>query len=261
MSAERLKNFAAKYPVFLILILLMLLLGLVSQAGGEGNTAPSSLEERGKDLARQAELSEREKELVNELLNWDLKIESARQEQEKLQREIPALEAALTAAETELSGSRVHLAEGYDWLGHWVNSLYRHGPVAYLEVLVGVSDFNQFVERAEMVRMIIAAQVKTLEEVRMLADRVQAQVNSIKQTRDQLAAKNEALSIQIGEMAAAKTGREQFLTELRRHSRCAAPRGGLQFPVRQPLQAGWILNWAVISCWRGRARCAFSRSA
>ncbi len=196
----------------------MLLLSLVSRAGGEGNTAVSSLEEREQDLARQTELGEREKELTNELLIWDVKIESAWQEQEKLQREIPALEAALTAAETELSGSRVQLAEGYDRLGQWVNSLYRHGPAVYLEVLVGASDFNQFVERAGKVKIILAAQVKILEEVRNLADLVQDQVNAIKQTRAEVTAKNEALSAQLKEMEAAKTGREQFLAELRQQS-------------------------------------------
>jgi len=202
----------------LVLILLMLSLGTGSRAGGEGNPAASSLEEREKDLARQTELGEREKELTNELLTWDVKIESARQEQERLRREIPVLESSLSGAEVELAAGRARLAEGYEWLGHWVNNLYRHGPAVYLEVLVGASNFNQFVERAEKVKIIIAAQVKILEEVRNLADLVQDQVNAIKQARDELTAKNEALSAQIKEMEAAKTGREQFLTELRQQS-------------------------------------------
>lgn len=204
--------------VFLIVILLMLSLVTGTRAGGEGNPAASSLEERGKDLARQTELGEREKELTNELLTWDVKIESARQEQEKLQREIPVLEGSLAGAEMELAAGRARLAEGYEWLGRWVNSLYRHGPAVYFEVLVGASDFNQFVERAEKVKIIIAAQMKILEEVRHLADLVQDQVNAIKQTRAELTAKDEALSAQLKEMEAAKTGREQFLADLRQQS-------------------------------------------
>lgn len=224
MSGSRLDNLAAKTIVFLILILLTLSAGAGSRAGGEGTPGIASLEEREKALARQAKLEEREKELTAELLAWDIKIESARKDQERLRMEIPLLESALTGAESGLAESRVLLEEGYEWLGKWVNNLYRYGPVAYLEVLVGAADFNEFVEKAEMVKIIIISQVKMLDEVRYLIDRIQAQISAIKQARNELAVKNEVLSIQIKEMEAAKTGREELLAGLKQQSTDLAER-------------------------------------
>lgn len=224
MSAERFHNCKGKAPAFYILLLLMLLFGAGSRAGGEVNSATASLEEREKALARQAELGELEKELTSELLSWDVKIESARQGQERLRLEIPILEHSLAGAEAELTAGRNALEEGYERLGQWVNTLYRHGPVVYLEVLVGASDFSQFLERAEQVQIIIATQLKILEETRILSDRIEAQTILIKQTRDELSARNEALSVQIKEIEASKTGREQFLTAIRQQSADLAER-------------------------------------
>ncbi|MCL6634247.1 MAG: hypothetical protein K6T29_00535 [Peptococcaceae bacterium] len=208
-----------------LLMVAMLVFGLFAGHAGAGSREEGlggpeihSLEERREALARQAGLDERERELIGELLAWDARIEAARREQERLRQEIPALERSLAGAGAALAESRVRLDESTERLGWWVNFLYRCGPAAYLEVILGAADFNDFVERAEMVKMIIAGQVKLLEEVRRLAAGMQEQVAALERTRAELAAKNSLIAVKIQEMEDFRAGREEFLAGLRRQS-------------------------------------------
>lgn len=175
----------------------------------------ATLEERESALLLQAELGEEEKQLVVELLNWDVKIETARLEQERLQREIPQLEELLASSEVQLAQSRIVLEEGRARLGRWINHLYRCGTLTYLDVVLGAADFNDFIERAEMVGIILASQVKMLDEVRSYTVAVKEQAEAVRQTHDDLSAKSVELDLQLKEMESYRAGREQFLGDIR----------------------------------------------
>jgi len=177
-----------------------------------------TLEERRQALADQASLAERERELAAELLAWDVKIEAARREQERLRQEIPAVERSLAGAEAGLAESGARLDGGMERLGRWVNFLYRYGAVSYLEVLLGAVDFNQFVERAEMVGMIIAGQVRMLDEVREAVALKREQALALERARAELAAKSSLLAENLKEMEEAKAGRGAFLAEIGQQS-------------------------------------------
>lgn len=202
----------------LVLSLFTLPAGDGSRAAGEGSPGTAALEERRDALAGQTDLGESEKELIAELLAWDVKIEDARLEQERLQQEIPVAERSLAEAGTGLAESRVLLDDATDQLGRWVNFLYRYGPVAYLEVVLGAADFNGFVVRAEAVKTVIVSQVKLLEEVRDLTAHREGQVAALEQAQADLAAKNLLLTGKLKEMEDSRAGREEFLAGLRLQS-------------------------------------------
>jgi len=154
------------------------------QASSEGE-APGATnpEERLEALARQAELARREGELAAELLDWDVKTESARQEQAQLLLEIQQAEFSLAGAEAGLEESRSRLDEGLEDLGWWVNYLYRYGHGSFLEVILGAKSFSEFIERAGLVFTIISAQAELVEEVRERAARLEAQLEALRQAR------------------------------------------------------------------------------
>ncbi len=187
------------------------------RAAGEGPGAASP-EERLGALARQAELGQREKELAAELLDWNIKIENARLEQEQLLREIPLAERSLAEAETGLEDSRVRLDEGRETLGRWVNILYRYGPEPYFKVILGAKSFNEFVERTGEISMVISAQVKLLDEVRSRTVRLEEQLLARRQAQALLEEKNASLAGRIQEMDVCRAGRETFLLGLKEQS-------------------------------------------
>jgi peptidoglycan hydrolase CwlO-like protein len=219
---------SGKFIKTIIVILAFLFLfsaGAGSQVAGEGKeTSTATLEERENALLLQAELGEEEKQLIVELLNWDLKIEAAGLEQERLLQEIPLQKEMLATAEVQLAQNRVALEEGKARLGRWINHIYRYGALTYLDVVLGASDFNDFVERAEMVGIIIASQAKMLDEVHSFTVMVREQAAAISRTHEELLIKSENLSFQYKEMETSRAGREGFLASLRAQSSDLAAR-------------------------------------
>ena len=217
-------KFFKKFAAVLTFTLLFIAAGAVSWVGGQEGMPGASLEERESALSQQTGLNEQEKALVAQLLDWDVKIESARVEQERLQREIPMLEEQLAALEAQLAQSRVQLDEGYARLGRWLNHLYRYGALTYLDVVLGASDFVEFTERAEMVGMIVNSQLAILDEVQSFAVAVREQAAAVRQTHEELSAKSAGLALWLTEMEAARDGREEFLAKLRQQSSGLASR-------------------------------------
>ncbi|MDI9448110.1 MAG: hypothetical protein QM303_05765 [Bacillota bacterium] len=212
---------SGKRIIVLTFLLALCLLALPAgrRAAGEGE-APGAVspEDRLEALARQAELERRKGELAAELLDWDVKIEAARQDQEQLLLEIQQAERSLAGAETSLGESRARLDEGMEDLGRWVNHLYRYGQISYLEVVLEAKSFSEFVERAGLVVTVISAQAELLDEVRDRAARLEAQLEALRQTRALLDQKNAALAGRIREMDDYRAGREVFLNELKEQS-------------------------------------------
>lgn len=207
-----------KYGIFCILVVVSLLLASFN-AGQAANPADTTaLAERNEAVNTLAGLNEQEKALAAELLDWDVRLESARQDHERLTREIPVARQALKDAEAGLNLTRERLSAGQDKLGRWLNFLYRYGPVAYLEVILKATDFNDFATRLESIKLIIISQIRLVDEVRELKTRQEEQVASTRQAQEELAAKTAALSQKIADMDRERAGREAFLARLRQES-------------------------------------------
>lgn len=204
------------------LVVLTVVFGLLTAFHGSQAVNPAAeppvLEECNEALKRLTGLDEQERVLVAELLDWDVRIESARLEHEQLTREIPVVRQALADAEADLSITREQLNAERDKLGRWVNLLYRYGPAAYLEVILGATDFNDFVTRAESVKIIIVSQVRLLDKVRDLQSRQEEKAEIQRQAQAALTFKTAALSQKIDEMERNRVGREAFLAKLRQQS-------------------------------------------
>ncbi len=212
-------NRAVRRGLFVVLTIAVGLLAALDGSRAVNPVAgPAALEERNEAVNRLAGLNEQERALVAELLDWEVRIEAARQEHERLTGEIPVVRQTLADSEAGLQVTREQLRAGRDRLGQWVNFLYRYGPVAYLEVILSAVDFNDFVARAESVKTIIISQVRLLEEVRDLQRRQEEQAETLRQAQAGLTAKTTALSQKLVEMDRDRAGREAFLADLRQQS-------------------------------------------
>lgn len=91
----------------------------------ERNETVNTLAGRNEAVSTLAGLNEQERALAAELLDWDVRLESARQDHERLTQEIPVARQALKDAEAGLNLTRERLRTGQDKLGRWLNFLYR----------------------------------------------------------------------------------------------------------------------------------------
>ncbi|OPZ74611.1 MAG: hypothetical protein BWY80_00519 [Firmicutes bacterium ADurb.Bin456] len=159
-------------------------------------------------------MGQRVGELVTELLDWDVKIETARHEQEQLLQDIFLVEGSLAGAQSSLGESRERLDDSLETLGAWVNFLYRKGPDSYLGVILNASSFGEFVERTGLILMVITAQSEVLDEVQCRASLLEDRLKTLQQAKALLREKNTRLIARIQDMDNYRAGREKFLNNL-----------------------------------------------
>lgn len=198
--------------------------GVVARAYGVEAPGTGALEERNSALVGKAELGEREKQLVSELLDWDLKIESARVSHDRLQEEIKKTGRKMADSQSALAAYRLSLDRNKEYMGRLVNFTYRYGMVGYLEVVLEAADFYDLINRLELLKTIINYQAGLIGETRTLMARVQEEQSLYERAGVELKSKGEALAWNISEMEQLRAGRKAMLDAARSESELLADR-------------------------------------
>lgn len=162
--------------------------------------------------AKQAEARDANQKLLD--LNDDLELK---------QTELQAIEEALNVTreeivetEARLSQAEATLQESEDRLAQRVEAIYRNGSISILDVLVGVSDFNDFVSRLDMLNRIESADAELVEQVEADRDRVaQARTSLVNRETEQVALRAEA-EIRKSEVQAAVDRQKEYVSSLSR---------------------------------------------
>ena len=93
---------------------------------------------------------------IEEIRALDSSIEAKSQEIEDLTVRLGEAEAKLREAERELEAAEERLSETTTMFRQRLRGIYEEGSVGYLDVLLGATDFNDFVSRIDLLRHIIA---------------------------------------------------------------------------------------------------------
>ena len=168
------------------LLWLLLAVFLLSPGDALGNP----LEERRRELEsiqrsirqRQEGLRQAERQrrtLLGQIQNLDRQLHRSRRELADIERRLRASEAEVVQVTRELAAAEVEVDHRTDLLARRAIATYKEGPVTYLEVLIGATDFSDFLSRLDLLRFILIQDVELLNEVRQ--DRAQ-----IVLTREQL---------------------------------------------------------------------------
>ncbi|MGI6492358.1 MAG: murein hydrolase activator EnvC family protein [Pelotomaculum sp.] len=103
----------------------------------------------------------------------------------------------LARTEVELAEAEERLKESTEVLNKRVRSVYEVGNISYIEVLLDSSDFNEFVNRMELLKIIVQQDASIVDQVK--ADR--ERLNSIKEEQ---ARQQEELQSMLAEQEAAR---------------------------------------------------------
>jgi len=113
------------------------------------------------------EAEKRERSLWSQLQEVERQLARQQSELEAIEAELRRTEAELTRTSEILVRTEAELQRKDEYLAQRVRALYIHGPIGYLEVLLGATSFGDLLSRAEYLGAIIAQDIKLLEEVKV----------------------------------------------------------------------------------------------
>jgi len=160
---------------FLWLVLALLLLSPAEALGNPLEERRRELEGIQRDIRQQQEELRRAESqrqtLLGQIRNLDRQLSRSQRELADIERRLRATEAEVTRVTRELAAAEAEVSQRSGLLARRAIASYKEGPVTYLEVLVGATDFADFLSRLDLLRFILIQDVELLHEVR--ADREQ----------------------------------------------------------------------------------------
>ena len=93
-------------------------------------------------------------------------LDTAMKEYKSITQEITATEKKIADTQKELDKAQKELESRQGVLSKRIRDIYMHGQLNYLDVVIGAKDFNDFANRVELLRRIIAADMDLISNIR-----------------------------------------------------------------------------------------------
>ncbi|MFR0063168.1 MAG: coiled-coil domain-containing protein, partial [Megasphaera micronuciformis] len=93
-------------------------------------------------------------------------LDTAMKEYKSITQEITATEKKIADTQKELDKAQKELESRQKVLSKRIRDIYMHGQLNYLDVVIGAKDFNDFANRVELLRRIIAADMDLISNIR-----------------------------------------------------------------------------------------------
>lgn len=154
----------------LLVCLLAALLGPAGVFAGELEQKQRELEalqqviRQRQEQLKQAEAQRRT--LQGQLSSLERQLERTQRELAAIERRLRATEAEVARVTRELEAAEARVAHRTRLLTTRLSAIYQRGHVTYLEVLLGATDFADFLSRLELFRFILAKDVELYHQVR-----------------------------------------------------------------------------------------------
>ena len=114
-------------------------------------------------------------------------LQSAQSRAASARQELQQVEAELTALEGKLDQRRILLSRR-------VNTLYRYGPISYLEVLFSATSFRDLVNRYELSSYFVRNDLQLLDDYQQTYHEIEVKRRDIKARHEDLQARSQAIS-------------------------------------------------------------------
>lgn len=206
-------NYIKTIAVFLIIVVLFLS-SVINVAGGSelDNLRLKQRELNNKIIQQQNKINEarkREKTATNELEIVEQELELTELELEKVMEQLITAEMKVKKIKKELEEAEEKVEEQEETLKVRAVSMYKNGPVDYLEVILDSKTFSEFITRMDIITKIIAYDSSLLnsltEHKELIADKraeLELQRDEILAVRNEVGAKKRQI-----EAKAASRGR------------------------------------------------------
>lgn len=155
----------------LLLMLPLLLTGFAPIArGGELEDKLAEFDRIQAEIDRKSDAlaanKAQQKKLLNEITTLDRSIRAAEKEIDATEAKLATTASQLSVATADLKDAEGRLDERSELLTRRITFIYEHGTVSYLQVLLASSSFNDFLERLNLLRQIVAGDSTLLAQVK-----------------------------------------------------------------------------------------------
>ncbi|MFX4262594.1 murein hydrolase activator EnvC family protein [Pelotomaculum propionicicum] len=188
-----------KWKVVVITVMVLLLLGTLGAAYGDD--LEKQLEETREQLNEVRNEADQARGVVrdyaSEVAYYNGLISEKSVQLKDLQDTMDSSRETLRVTEAELEEARIQLDKSTEILNKRVRSIYEVGNVSYLEVLFEARDFNDFINRFELLKRVVHQDSETIQQVK--ADR-----QRLNNKKADLEVQQQALTTLINEQDAAR---------------------------------------------------------
>lgn len=126
-----------------------------------------------------ASVKKQAKDLETELMAIDLRRNETQKKLDKLEAEMEVTKVRAAEAQDQLDEAKERVAKRDSLLRTRVKVMYERGSVSYLDVLLGASDFGDFLTRMQGLKLIFEQDTKILEENKRDKETIEKKKNEI----------------------------------------------------------------------------------
>jgi len=130
------------------------------------------------------EVDKNAKNVAQEIVELDQKLSEAQKELAATEAKLKETQQKLENTKEELKQAEERVKEQQDDLNVRLKTMYKTGPVDYIEVLLGSSSFSDFLTRLDIVKRIIEADKNLLAEFRLRQEEVAQKRQNLKNRKD-----------------------------------------------------------------------------
>ena len=129
-------------------------------------------------------------------------LDAAEAEYKSISDQLAQTEAKIRDTEARLAAEQAKLDKRLDVFSVRIRDIYMHGQLNYLDVILGAKDFNDFANRVELLRRVIAADMELISSIREQRDiihQARQELEAERQHQVQLKAEAEQKKAEIEE--------------------------------------------------------------
>jgi murein DD-endopeptidase MepM/ murein hydrolase activator NlpD len=146
------------------------------------------------------QLSEQEKTLAQQLADTETRLFNLNTDIAQLEDQLAVIGKSKAEAESILFKKQAELAVAEDKLdvqtsvlGKRLEQIYKRGDMGYFDVIMGATDFNDFLTRLDYLKYIARSDKKLLKSVRIVKDKVETERDILEEKRQEVLSRKRAI--------------------------------------------------------------------
>lgn len=160
------------------------------------------------------QVDQEKKNVAQEIVELDQKLNEAQKELAATEAKLKETQAKLTNTMKELKDAEERVKEQQDDLNVRLRTMYKTGPVDYIEVILGSSSFSDFLTRLDMVQRIIEADKNLLAEFKVRQEEVAKKKAELEEQQRLIAAQRDTINARRAQIVAYRGNRQRLMAQL-----------------------------------------------
>ena len=216
MNRKKQKLVAALLLLTLLTVSVPALAGDIDELRKQQSQLNSQIENLKKSIKQ---LDTEKKNVAEEIVELEQKLSQAEKELAATEAKLKDTQAKLETTKKEWRLAEERVEEQTDDLNKRMRTMYKMGPVDYIEVILGASSFSDFLTRLDMVERIIEADRALLAEFKARKEEVAQKKSELEEQQKLIEAQRNMISEKRAQIVAYRGDRQRLMARLEEEKR------------------------------------------